>query len=200
MAQEDILDRHSIYRPLLDLIGKSEGTDRGRGYDETLAYGLLTGGPVNLVRMSLDEVDGLQTRMLRHPANRWNSSACGRYQIVRTTLRDLRNRLHLPGTEKFDAALQDRLACFLLGRRGIDLYIAGKLGEADILRGLALEWASLPTQSGAGHYVGQKSAVSLDEVRAVLAEVRSRGRVFRAGWPKILSWLLALAPRWTRAT
>jgi hypothetical protein len=70
-------DPRFVYRPLLDLIGFTEGTDKGRGYNETLAYGALTGGPVDLVGMTLDQVDALQTRMLAHPDNRWNSSAAG---------------------------------------------------------------------------------------------------------------------------
>ena len=48
-------DPHFVYRPLLDLIGKSEGTDKGRGYNETLAYGAYTGGDVELVAMTLNK-------------------------------------------------------------------------------------------------------------------------------------------------
>ncbi len=190
------MDPYYIYRPLLDLIGRCEGTDRGRGYDETLAYGLLTGGPVDLCRMSLDEIDALQTRMLRHPANRWNSSAAGRYQIVRTTLRDIRGRLGLAGGLKFDAALQDRLACFLLGRRGIDRYLAGQMNRRQILDALALEWASLPAASGRGAHPGQKVAATLDEMAAVLAEVRRRARAGRPErfWQAWWRWLRAFLP------
>ena len=48
------MDKYHVYRPLLDLIGLTEGTDKrrgggpGRGYNETLAYGRLTGGEVDL--------------------------------------------------------------------------------------------------------------------------------------------------------
>jgi len=37
-------DKYHVYRPMLDLIGFAEGTDRKRGYNETLAYGAYTGG------------------------------------------------------------------------------------------------------------------------------------------------------------
>lgn len=168
------MDAHYTYRPLLDLIGKSEGTDRGRGFNETLAYGALTGGPVELVRMTLDEVDALQTRMLKHPANRWNSSACGRYQIVRATLRTLRQRLGLSGGEAFDAAMQDRMACYLLGRRGIDRYLTGEMSEAALIVALAREWASLPALSGGSYYSNQSAATTLTELRSALAECRNR--------------------------
>lgn len=66
-------DKYYVYRPLLDLIGLTEGTDKGRGYNETLAYGRLTGGPVDLVGMTLSQIDALQTRMLQHKENVWNS-------------------------------------------------------------------------------------------------------------------------------
>jgi muramidase (phage lysozyme) len=159
---------------MLDLIGHAEGTDRGRGYNETLAYGAYTGGPVDLVSMTLDEVDALQTRMLRHPNNYLKSSAVGRYQIIRTTLRWIRGVLGLTGKELYDEALQDRLACFLLGFRGIDKWLAGEWTEDRLINNLAEEWASLPTTRDVGFHKGQNNAVNSARVRAVLAEVRAR--------------------------
>ena len=107
-------------RGMLDLIGYAEGTDRGRGYNETLGYGAFTGGNQNLVLMSLDQIDALQGNMLADPNNTFNSSALGRYQITRTTLRGLREQLGLSGSELFDPTMQDRLAEELLRRRGND--------------------------------------------------------------------------------
>lgn len=104
------MDKYYVYRPMLDLIGFTEGTDKGRGYNETLAYGAFTGGDVNLVGMTLAEVDALQTRMLRHKKNKWKSSAAGRYQIVRTTLRQIKTVLAILDSAKFDRDLQDRIA------------------------------------------------------------------------------------------
>ena len=75
--------------PLLNLFGQTEGTDRGRGYNETLGYGKFTGGDVDLQNMSISEVRNLQRAMLKHPENKWNSSAVGRYQIVGTTMDSL---------------------------------------------------------------------------------------------------------------
>lgn len=167
-------DPRYVYRPLLDLIGYTEGTDERRGYNETLAYGALTGGPVDLVSMTIDQVDALQTRMLAHPDNKWNSSAVGRYQIVRTTLRDIRETLGLTGKEKFDANMQDRMGCFLLGKRGIDLWLSGSMTDEAIINELAKEWASLPTERDVGYYNGQKARVKIARVREVLAEVRAR--------------------------
>ncbi len=74
-------------KPILDELGKTEGTDRRRGYNETLGYGALT-GDVDLQNMTLAEVDALQTKMLQDPKNKLNSSAVGRYQIVQKTMRE----------------------------------------------------------------------------------------------------------------
>lgn len=167
-------DKFYVYRPLLDLIGFTEGTDKGRGYNETLAYGAYTGGDVDLVSMTLDEVDRLQTKMLSHPKNRHNSSAAGWYQIVRTTRRTIQATLKIGGGELFDAEMQDRMGCYLLGVRGIDKYLAGRLSEDTLINNLAMEWASLPTTAGKGHYDGQHAAVPVSRVRKALAEVRGR--------------------------
>lgn len=169
-------DKYYVYRPMLDLIGFTEGTDRGDGYNETLAYGAFTGGDVDLVAMTLNQIDALQTKMLQHRKNSFKSSACGRYQIVRTTARSIREDLpdRYPRDRKFDAECQDEMACYLLGVRGIDKYLAGRLSEDGLIENLAREWASLPTVAGKGYYGGQHAAVSTAQVRTVLAEVRSR--------------------------
>jgi len=168
------MDKFYVYRPMLDLIGFTEGTDKGRGYNETLAYGAYTGGDVSLVTMTLDALDKLQTKMLSNPANKWKSSACGRYQIVRTTARNIRGTLDLDGKLLFDANMQDRMACFLLGQRGIDKWLSGRLTENTLINNLAKEWASLPKTDGKGNYDGQNAAIPASRVRSTLAEVRKR--------------------------
>ncbi|SOC47098.1 hypothetical protein SAMN05892877_1278 [Rhizobium subbaraonis] len=112
--------REAASRGFLDLIGFAEGTDRARGYNETLDYGRYTGGNRNLVLMSLDDIDAMQSKMLSDPNNTKNSSAVGRYQIVQKTLRGLRQRLGLDGSELFSSDLQDRLAMELMRGRGND--------------------------------------------------------------------------------
>lgn len=147
-------------KEMLDLIGKAEGTDRGDGYNETLGYGAYTNGDVNLTGMTLDEVDSLQTQMLNHPNNKWNSSAVGRYQITRTTMRSLRSEMGLTGSEKFTPALQDQMANRLLERRGLSKWRAGQISTAQFRNNLSLEWASLPNMGGTGSYAGQGTGVS----------------------------------------
>lgn len=111
---------------ILGLIGAAEGTDKGRGYNETLGYGAFTGGAVNLTGMSLNEVLALQSRMLAQtralpPGSPfYNSSAIGRYQITQRTLKSLIGELGLTGDRLFDEKTQDELARALLRRRGND--------------------------------------------------------------------------------
>ncbi|WP_062120540.1 tape measure protein [Aureimonas sp. AU40] len=108
-----------------DLIGYAEGTDKGRGYNETLGYGAYTGGDRNLVGMTLNEILQLQKQMLAHPANGYNSSALGRYQIVSKTLKGLMEEMGLSGGELFNEQMQDAMADRLIARRagqGVDGY------------------------------------------------------------------------------
>lgn len=173
-------DKFYKYRPILDLLGKSEGTDKGRGYNETLGYGAYTGGRKDLVSMTLAQIDALQTKML---PNKLNSTALGRYQIIRTTLRTIKKTLKLGNNELFNAEMQDRLACFLLGQRGIDKWLGGSLKEDTLISNLAHEWASLPMPDGNSAYgtvkkgdkhVKQKASVSVASVKSALAEVKRR--------------------------
>src|SRR5690606_26743196 len=107
----------------------------------------------------------------------------------------------LAGTDLYDAGMQDRLACFLLGRRGIDRYLAGEINQAEIVNALAREWASLPSATGHGLYAGQKTGVSLGEMSAALAEMRRRANAGlpSSGWFCLPEWLADWLRGWGRA-
>jgi uncharacterized protein (TIGR02594 family) len=123
------------FRPMLDFIANHEGTANqdGRGYNTSLGFGRFIGGEKQLTTMSLDQIDELQTKMLNNPDNNLNSSALGRYQIVRTTLRRLKEHLRLSGSVLFSEHLQDQLGVTLIKGRGPNV------------EGLRNEWASLRT-------------------------------------------------------
>lgn len=144
---------------LLEQIAAGEGTSDFKarlkgyqsGYDVTLGYGAYVDDKaVQISRLTLDELDKLQTEMLNNPKNKWNSSAAGKYQIVRTTMRDLRKTLGLRGSDRFDAALQTRCAISLLNRRGYQKYKRGVITAKQFQYNLSLEWASI-----ANPYTGQ---------------------------------------------
>lgn len=157
------------YGPVLDLIGRAEGTDRARGYNETLANGRLTGGDVNLVGMTMREIQALQTQMLAHPGNRWNSSAVGRYQFTRSTLfgtdgrPGLLQNLGIGMDERFDRPMQDRLAIARIQAQG-------GLNAAN----LSQIWASLPDPStGLGYYPGQRTPhATVAQVEAAIRQTQ----------------------------
>ncbi|HEV7251674.1 MAG TPA: hypothetical protein VGN97_01035 [Mesorhizobium sp.] len=169
---------------ILDLIGYAEGTDKGRGYNETLGYGAFTGGPKNLVNMTLDEIDAMQGQMLEHPKNTFNSSAAGRYQIVRKTLRGLRAELGLSGNEMFDADMQDRLAQQLVRRRGNDP--AALRNEWEGLRRVddgtirqAFDTTSLALPAADRGVVEKRQ--KLEELKNTYKEITDRGQQHVAG-------------------
>jgi len=157
----------NAYTPLLNLIGNAEGTDKGRGYNETYAYGRWTGSR-NLTGMTLSEIQALQKDMIAQQAAQGldkdhRSSALGRYQINLGTLRDLMQQLGLTGSELFTPELQDRLAAQLIKTRG------------GTQNGLASIWASLPrsdTELSWYAGIGQNASVSSAQVQNALAQAR----------------------------
>ncbi|MAU43755.1 MAG: phage tail tape measure protein [Yangia sp.] len=164
---------------LRDLIGYAEGTDKGRGYNETLDYGEWTGGDVNLVAMTLDQVLALQAQMLANPENRARhgngagSSAVGRYQIVSKTLRGLMAQMGLSGSELFSADLQDQMADILIEGRGRS--VSGLRAEWQGLKGVSSGDILGAFDLGAGDRA-KSSAETAQERADALAKVVSAGR------------------------
>jgi len=167
---------------LLDFIGQTEtGKPGPEGYGVIFAnkQGKLA---KPLTAMTLDEVIAEQVRWSKNHG----SSAAGRYQFMRATLRGLISELGLRGSQKLDPNLQDRLAYHLLKRRGYVEWAAGKIGDVEFAKRLAMEWASLPVleatrgqhrnlNAGQSFYAGDglnKALVSPAKVRDVLARAR----------------------------
>lgn len=166
---------------LLDFIGNIEAP---RGYDTI--YGNNQGKLEKpLTQMTLDEIIAAQAGW----SKRFGSSAAGRYQFMRATLRGLMAELGLPGSLVLDAALQDRLGHFLLVRRGYDAFVAGRISTNVFARQIAQEWASLPVlvsvqgahrliTRGESYYSGDgknKELTKPEDVEAILAKVKSVG-------------------------
>lgn len=122
-------DAAAANKGIFDLIKRRES---GGDYNATLDNGAYTGGPRDLVNMTINEVLAMQRQMLAHPANKKNSSAAGAYQIVKTTLEGLVKELGLTGEELYSREMQDRLAAQLLRRR-----------RGQGLTGLRNEWEGL---------------------------------------------------------
>jgi hypothetical protein len=56
--------------------------------------------------------------------------------------------------------MQDRMDYYLLGARGIDKYLAGRLAEDTLIDNFGGGMASMPTVEGDSAYGGQHAAVS----------------------------------------
>jgi len=146
---------------LLNYIGQIEG--RGN-------YNVLQGGSTkqDLTQMSVAQVMEYQRKM---PGMGHESSAAGKYQIVRPTLEGLVKQGVVKPEEKFDAATQDKLATALMKNRGLDKYLTGSMTPESFANNLSKEWASLPTQTGQSAYAGvgsNKSLVSRDSFMQML--------------------------------
>lgn len=141
-------------RDLLNQIAKVES---GGSYEATLGYGAydpdwFKKGSRKLTDLSMKQIYTLQTDMLRDPKNKFNSSAIGKYQIVRTTLFGKRGtaenpedgsiaqKLNLSPNEKFTPEVQERIGMALLKRRGLDNFIRGEVGQDAFFAELQKEW------------------------------------------------------------
>ncbi len=125
--------------------------------------------------LTISDIHAMQADLL---ARGLPSSAVGRYQIIRDTLRTLEASEHLDSSERFTPELQDRLAIRLLVRRGFSSWWLGRISDEEFAHRLSLEWASLPDPENGGksHYDGvgpNHAGYTLAEVYAALARVRS---------------------------
>ena len=136
-------------QPLLDFIAEHESEGAARRL-KISAYDVVWGGiaakhrPAKLSAMTIAEVLGWQDSI----DARYKSEAAGRYQIMEDTLRGLYRSAGMTGADLFDRAGQDRLATELLRRRGLDMFLDGRLSAEAFANNLAREWASLPMVSG----------------------------------------------------
>jgi len=161
-------------KALLDAIGKHEAP---KGYGQI--YGGAKGVPKNtdVSKMTLAGVQDLQRRMLAAGSK---STACGRYQFIRKTLAATINSMGLNGSERWDAALQDRMAIFLMEARGLSKFVIGSISREAFANSLAREWASLPVVSvirganrilepGQSYYAGDGLNKAFHKPQAILA-------------------------------
>ncbi len=140
-------------------------------YDVPFNYGRFARQTKPLTQMTLREIDELQTRILNHPENTLNASPVGRYQIVRSTLRDLKNSLRLNDNMIFDQNLQDRLGMARLEQAGLKDYVDRKISEQAFQRKLAGGWASVADpvtgRVRQGQHLGTTTAQIIPLIRAL---------------------------------
>lgn len=98
---------------LRDAIAIGEGTADGGGYDRLLGHAENKLG-VKITDMTVDQLIAMSRPKGvygRHAKNQlgYLATPMGKYQIVGTTLRDLKKKMALSGDEKFSPALQDQM-------------------------------------------------------------------------------------------
>lgn len=181
--RDDLKRNNTIpYHGLLELIAKGEGTSKEKAlekgykseYDVTLGYGAYVDDkslPISF--MTLSELMQTQRKMLRNKKNRWNSSAVGKYQITRTTLKYLMKKMQLKGTERFTPELQDKMAIELLKRRGLNKFKSGRITLKDFHNRLSKEWASIARHGSKKGSYGQHVGTSSDALASSLEDIRN---------------------------
>lgn len=177
-------------KPILDLIASHESESAVRGQNVTSAYDVVVWQAyqvckpsVPLTSMTVREVILWQLKAIvaykRIKKSRTGYSACGRYQIIRSTLMGLVRSRAVSATALYDADTQDILAFELLKRRGCLRWLAGRVRDDVFADNLSREWASLPFRNGRSFYAGDahgnRSLVSREELMAVLQQVKRVG-------------------------
>lgn len=128
-------------RRLLDFIGLAETGRTGEA-----AYRTIIGYHESELAVPITSltVDRLLSQQEKWPARGWITTAAGKYQILRSTLLELKDAMPLAGDEIFDATLQDRLGFALLLRCGWSEVGVGTMRRSAFALALAKEWAALP--------------------------------------------------------
>lgn len=153
------------FQNLLDYIGQKESGNN---------YNMMVGGRAysGLTSMTINEVINMQGGMI---ANGHESTAVGKYQIIRGTMRGLVRAMGLSGNEVFDERMQDRMATVLMEQRGLNRFLRGEITAAQFQNNLAHEWASMPQTNGLGAYDNVGSNRALATAEEFRAQILSLG-------------------------
>lgn len=181
MTEITITDRE---RQLLDLVARGEAV---RGSDPYTSLWPSTTEPL-LIQMTLAEVDRFQTQRIDAG---FASSACGRYQFIRRTLRECVGYLGVdPARTRFTPDVQDALILARLREfRQLDEWLSGTLPTDRFMIKLAQEFASMPVpyamqghtrrvQKGESYYAGDslnRSNHDPDTLYQELEDIRTGG-------------------------
>lgn len=161
---------------VLDFIANFEAPE---GYNQVYG-GTRLDPPRPITTMTVREVLHWQDRSVAAGSA---SSAAGRYQIIRGTLREQVRAGAVGLDEKFTPEVQDRIGNSLLEKRGLSDYRAGRISRETFADNLAKEWASLPAQkrdkrgrkaTGQSYYAGDglnRAHTSQQSVLDVLGEM-----------------------------
>ena len=154
---------------LLDMIAKPESGGR---YDSVYPGRRRP----EILDMTLNELYA----DMRKRARRHGSSASGRYQYIRKTLKGVAKSMGLdPRKTKFTPEIQDKIVIYHLRlNHGLDRWMRGKTKDEDFLKRLSKTWAGLPKDmSGRSYYagdkIGNKAGIPYRTAMATLGNIRT---------------------------
>lgn len=138
---------------VLELVTERESAN----YNTVIGH--MNGLPgIELADLTIKQIYGLMDGLLNgRYGKRMPSTAMGKYQILRKTMKNLVEILKYNiETVKFTPEVQDRMGLELLKIRGYQKWYLGKLGNIEFAHRLSCEWASLPDpyNGGRSHYDG----------------------------------------------
>lgn len=185
--------KDTVVAQLGDFVSKGESPDFGKQEDASSEYDVVFGygkfGLPNkpLSQMSLAaayEFGRTQIYATKGKIGRnddLGTSAIGKYQFTRPTIRDIINQnkdlfgadfktLAPDRSVKFDADFQEKLFLGLLRMEGLEEYKAGKITADEFQNNLASRWQSIPNTSGQ-YLAGKRNGLSQDEVRNLLSQL-----------------------------
>lgn len=136
-----------IERDLLDALAVGES---GGNYDVVYGKSKIA-TPKALTEMTIDEVLAWQDQSVAAGSA---SSAAGKYQFIRKTLRGIKDQMGLSGDTLFNQETQDRMAVQLMRNGGYDRWRRGEMSDEKFNNYLASQWASWKNSSGRGNYDG----------------------------------------------
>lgn len=183
-------------KPLLALIRHHEARD-----DYNVVWGKIKSGhrpQKPLTSMRIREVLNWQDSI----DHLYMSEAAGGYQILEDTLREIYAPAGLSIDDYFSVENQDKLAIYLLNRRGLKDYMRGHITQEQLANNIAMEWASFPVvtgiKKGRSYYAGDglnKALVSVDEVMDAIGKIKDVEHVVVGPELKKENWLVALIKR-----
>lgn len=154
--------------PVLALIGSLEGP---AGYDD-FYRGSPMKPPRPITTMTIREVLQFQDKAVAAGSR---SSAAGRFQFIRSTLRELIKQGNITEEALFDRRTQNYLARLMLASCG---FYDAQRGETEIGNCLSRVWAALPVMSGAkagrSYYHGVAGNRALTSTRKLGSVIASR--------------------------
>ena len=158
-----------LYRQVRDYVSEGEGTSWEQAvangydspYDVPLGYGKFDPKGFNkpISEMTFAELDKYQIGLIKNSKGKlkdvdpqYGSSAVGRYQIIRKTLKSLKRKLGLSDDDVFSPEVQDKMFMILAEYRGLEKFQRGEITRGQFQNRLAKEWASVAKTDGTSFY------------------------------------------------